>query len=155
MTILTFCIGSASKAGRRAALAALALAALLFGGCAAGTAWDYAEDPGVPVSARLADGTAFSARLVGLSDGSLVVDRSIPRSERLEVVRRRGREVVVEDGRVIGTPRDARGHDLVVRQRIPFAEFEDLRVATRAYFGWGSIIAAGLAYLAVTVVKDL
>jgi hypothetical protein len=141
--------------GRGSIVILLALLAALLGGCAAGTAWDYIDEPGVPVSARLSDGSTFSARLVALDDGALVVDRPIPKSERVEVVRRDGEELVLVDGAPIGGARATRAFDVVARQRIPFIEFDDLRVATRTYIGWGSLLAAGLAYMVVTFVEEL
>jgi len=136
-------------------LAALSVLVALLGGCAAVGGWDYVDEPGVTVAARLADGSTFSGRLVALEDGALVVDRSIPKTDRVEVVRRRGEEIVLDGGVAVGTARESRTFDIVARQKIPHGEFRDLRVATRTYFGWGSLIAAGLAFLVVTAVEEL
>lgn len=133
----------------------LLLVAATLGGCAAGAAWDYVEEPGVAATVRLEDGSRFSARLVGLESGALVVDRPVSKNDRVEVVRRNGEDVVLVDGVSIGEARETRAFDVVARQRIPFFDFKDIRVATRAYAGWGSLLAAGLAYMVVTFVEDL
>jgi len=43
----------------------------------------------------------------------------------------------------------------VVRERLAFFEIDDVRVVSRAYFGWGTAVAAVLAFLLVRVLQDI
>jgi hypothetical protein len=131
-----------------------ALAALVLAGCAGTSPDPLSEDPGVRVDVLLTSGEMFRANLMALEDGALVVERSRLRSENLSVVDRDGRQVVYVDGSPVGTAVMVRDVDVLVRERIGFFRIEDVRVVSRAYFGWGTAIAAVLAFFLVKVVEE-
>ncbi|MBN2564082.1 MAG: hypothetical protein JXB46_00065 [Candidatus Eisenbacteria bacterium] len=100
-------------------------------------------------------GETFRATLVALEDGALVVERSRIRGENLRVVDRDGRRVVYVDGAPVGTALAVREVDVLVRERIEFFRIEDISVISRAYFGWGTAVAAVLAYFLVKLLEDV
>ncbi len=139
---------SRTHAGRscRAVCAALLVAGLSFQGCAGAGGWRYSDEPGVRATVLLADGSRLSGTVVGFEQGAYLLDCSVAKSERLEVVRREGRDVAYEDGVAIGSAVEVRDFDVVVRRRIPLMDVEELRIATRTYVGWGTVIAAALSF---------
>jgi hypothetical protein len=124
-------------------------------GCAGTRTDPLSENPGVRVDVSLVSGEAFGATLVALEDGALVVERSRLKSERLTVRDRDGRQVVYVDGSPVGTAVMVRDVDVLVRERIEFFRIEDVRVVSRAYFGWGTAIAAVLAYFLVKILEEV
>jgi hypothetical protein len=92
--------------------------------------------------------------LIGLEDGALVVDHAIPKSENLEVVRRDGRDIVYVAGVATGEAVEVRDFDVVVREKFFRSEYDDARVTTRAYFGWGTAVAAVLGFLLVQLLEE-
>lgn len=50
---------------------------------------------------------------------------------------------------------EIRDVDVLVRERMDFFEIADVRVVSKAYFGWGTGIAAVLAFLLVRVLEDI
>jgi hypothetical protein len=147
------------KVGARARLSFMAgLSALLvsvLAGCAATTPENFVEEPGVPVRVRLTSGESMSGTLVGMEDGMLVVHHSVPKSTSVTVVRSGGTDIVNVHGTPIGTAVEVRDVDILVRERIAFFEVEDVGVVRKAYFGWGTAIAAGLAFALVQALEDL
>jgi len=127
----------------------------LAAGCAAGPGARFEDRIGVPVRVTLADSTSYGATLVGLKEGAYLVDREIPKSDELVVVRSGGQDFVEENGRVVGTAVEIRDFDVVVRQSVPPQAVTDLSVRTDAYFGWGTVIAAGLAFALVIAIEDI
>jgi len=109
----------------------------------------------VTVRIALTSGGAISGTLIGMEEGVLIVDRSVPKSSNVTVVRRDGVDIVYLDGIPIGTAMEIRDVDIVVRERRAFFEIDDVRVVSGAYFGWGTAIAAVLAFLMVRVLQDM
>jgi len=127
----------------------------MLSGCAATTPENFVEEPGVTVRIVLTSGDSFSGTLIGMDDGVLIVDRSVPKSSSISVVRDDDVDVVYRDGTPIGRAVEIRGVDIVVRERLAFFEIDDIRVVSKAYFGWGTAIAAVLAFLLVRVLQDM
>ena len=127
----------------------------MLSGCAATTPGSFVEEPGVTVRIALTSGDSISGTLIGMEDGVLVVDRSVPKSSSITVVRNGGVDIVYLDGTPIGTAVEIRDVDIVVRERLAFFEIDDVRVVSRAYFGWGTAVAAVLAFLMVRVLQDM
>ncbi len=136
-----------------ACLLAASLAAL--SGCAGTTPENFVEEPGVAVRIDLTSGGSMSGRLIGMEDGALVVERSVLKSTGVTVVRRDGVDVAYLHGAPVGTAVDVRAVDILVRERLAFFEMTDVRVVDKAYFGWGTGIAAVLAFLLVRVLEDM
>lgn len=149
-------IGTAKIGWVRAALVAL-LAALLAGlsGCAAGPGARFEDRVGVPAEMTLPDGNVMRGELVGVKNGSFLMDTEVPKSEELVVVRSEGGRFVEEEGRVVGTAVEVRDFDVVVRRSVAPEAVRDLTVRTRAYFGWGTGIAAALAFALVLAIEDI
>jgi hypothetical protein len=124
-------------------------------GCAATARHEFADDPGVTVRVRLASGGSVSGKLIGMEEGSLIVDHSVPKSPRVTVVRSDGSDIVYVDDAPVGTAVEIRDVDIVVRERLAFFEVADVHVVSKAYFGWGTGIAAVLAFLLVKVLEDV
>lgn len=86
------------EAARPAALAAavclLAASLVALPGCAGTSPDEFVEEPGVTVRIELTSGASMSGTLIGMEEGALVVDRSVPKSTGLEVVRRDGVDIV-------------------------------------------------------------
>ena len=127
----------------------------MLSGCAATTPGSFVEEPGVTVRIALTSGDAISGTLIGMEEGVLIVDRSVPKSSNLTVVRHDGVDIVYLDGTPIGTAMEIRDVDIVVRERRAFFEIDDVRVVSGAYFGWGTAVAAVLAFLMVRVLQDM
>ena len=127
----------------------------MLSGCAATTPENFVEEPGVTVRIVRTSGDSFSGTLIGMDDGVLIVDRSVPKSSDITVVRNDGVDVVYRDGTPIGRAVEVRGVDIVVRERLAFFEIDDMRVVSKAYFGWGTAIAAVLAFLLVRILQDV
>jgi len=144
---------------RLAALAYSAFFAAAFtvalSGCAATTPEQFVEQPGVTVRVITTEGREFSGTLMGMEEGVLVVDHSVPKSEGLTIVDRDGVRVALLHGAPLGRAVEVRDVDVVVRERLAFFEVEEVDVVTRAYFGWGTAIAAVLAFLLVKVLEDV
>jgi small nuclear ribonucleoprotein (snRNP)-like protein len=142
--------------GQRASavIATIILTTLLYG-CASTTPEDFVEEPGVTVRVMLKSGESMSGTLIGMDDGMFVVDHSIPKSTYVTVVRSRGVDVVQVHGVPVGTAVEIRDVDILVRERIAFFEIDDISVVRHAYFGWGTGIAAALAFALVHVFEDL
>jgi len=149
---------SGATAGRLLRLGGLLVAAALvsgaLSGCAGTSAWQFADEPGVPVRVELRYGGTLEGTLVGFEDGALVVDHALPKSENLEVVRMDGREIVYVAGVAMGEAIEIRDFDVVVRERLFPSEYDDARVRSRAYFGWGAAVAAVLAFLLVQLLEE-
>ena len=147
------------EAARPAALAAavclLAASLVALPGCAGTSPDEFVEEPGVTVRIELTSGASMSGTLIGMEEGALVVDRSVPKSTGLEVVRRDGVDIVYLHGAPVGTAVEIRDVDVLVRERMDFFEIADVRVVSKAYFGWGTGIAAVLAFLLVRVLEDI
>ena len=142
---------------RTAAIGAAVLSVALLtalSGCAGTTPAEFVEEPGVTVRVVLTSGGSMSGTLVGMDDGTLVVDHSIPKSPRVSVVRNDGADIVYVDDAPVGTAVEIRDVDILVRERLAFFEVADVRVVSKAYFGWGTGIAAVLAFLLVRVLED-
>ncbi|MCK4915356.1 MAG: hypothetical protein KAS89_04250 [Candidatus Eisenbacteria sp.] len=127
----------------------------MLSGCAATTPENFVEEPGVTVRIVRTSGGSFSGTLIGMDDGVLIVDRSVPKSSDITVVRNDGVDVVYRDGTPIGRAVEVRGVDIVVRERLAFFEIDDIRVVSKAYFGWGTAVAAVLAFLLVRILQDM
>jgi hypothetical protein len=138
-------------------IAAGLLAGLLttLSGCAATTPETFVEEPGVIVRIVLTSGDSMSGTLIGMDEGALVVDHSVPKSSHVTVVRSDGVDVVYLHGAPIGTAVSIREVDIVVREHLAFFEIADVRVVNRAYFGWGTGVAAVLAFLLVRILEDV
>lgn len=128
---------------------------MMLSGCAGTTPEKFVEEPGVTVRIVLTSGDSVSGTLIGMEDGVLIVDRSVPKSPHVTVVRNDGVDIVYLHGTPIGRAVEVRGVDIVVRERLAFFEIDDVRVASKAYFGWGTAIAAVLAFLLVRLLKDM
>ena len=127
----------------------------MLSGCAATTPGSFVEEPGVTVRIALTSGDSVSGTLIGMEEGVLVVDLSVPKSSNVSVVRKDGVDIVYMDGTPIGTAVKIRDVDILVRERLAFFEIDDVRVVSRAYFGWGTAVAAVLAFLMVRVLQDM
>ena len=127
----------------------------MLSGCAGTTPDSFVEEPGVTVRIALTSGDSISGTLIGMEEGVLVVDRSVPKSQSITVVRSAGVDIVYLDGAPIGRAVEIRDVDIVVRERFAFFEIDDVRVVSGAYFGWGTAVAAVLAFLMVRVLQDL
>ena len=132
-----------------------ALVALGLPGCAGTRVWEYAGEPGVPVTVELKYGGTLDGQLVGYEDGGLLVDHAIPKSEELEVVRKDGVDIVYVRGVAVGKAVEVRDFDVVVREKLFRSEYEDARVKSRAYLGWGTAIAAVLAFFLVKLLEEV
>lgn len=128
---------------------------LVLSGCAGTGPSNMVEEPGVTVRVIRTSGESFSGTLVGMDGGALVVDHSFPKSVHLSVVRQDGRDVVLHRGVPVGVAVEVRDVDIVVRERLAFFEVEDVEVVSRAYFGWGTGVAAGLAFFLVQILEDV
>ena len=151
---------SGRPAGRflqRAGALAFVLVVLqtLLAGCAATRPGEFVEEPGVTVLVTLKTGESFSGTMRGIERGSLVVDHSLPKSQYLSVVRKDGSDVVYLHDVPVGTAVEVRTVDVLVRERLDFFEVEDIQVATRVYFGWGTALSAAFAFLAVQILEDI
>jgi hypothetical protein len=136
-------------------LAALLLAAAaVLTGCAGTSTGVFSEEPGARVQVTMLSGESFPATLVSLEDGALIVERSRLRGEDLSVVDRDGRQVVYVDGSPVGTAVLIRDVDVLVRERLEFFMVKDVSVVSRAYFGWGTAVAAVLAFFLVHLLKE-
>ena len=93
-----------------------ALVALGLPGFAGTRVWEYAGEPGVPVTVELKYGGTLDGQLVGYEDGGLLVDHAIPKSEELEVVRKDGVDIVYVRGVAVGKAVEVRDFDVVVRE---------------------------------------
>jgi hypothetical protein len=142
-------VGKAARAG-----AVLALVVLL-AGCAAGPGARFEGRLGVPVRVTLADSTAYAATLHGLEAGALLLDREVPKSDDVVVVRSGGVDYVEMAGRVLGTAVEVRAFDIVVRESVAPEAVSRLDVRTRAYIGWGTAVAAVLAFALVLAIEDI
>ena len=127
----------------------------MLSGCAATTPGSFVEEPGVTVRIALTSGGTISGTLIGMEEGVLIVDRSVPKNTNVTVVRKAGVDIVYLDGIPIGTAMEIRDVDIVVRERRAFFEIDDVRVVSGAYFGWGTAVAAVLAFLMVRVLQDM
>lgn len=147
---------ASTRPGAPAVLVLLVVvAACLVSGCAGTAPSAFTEEPGVPVHVELEGGQTFSGTLIGIDGGAVLVERSVPKSQYVSVVRRDGRDVVYVDGVAVGTAVEVRGVDILVRERLGFFEIEEMEVVSRAYFGWGTGIAAVLAFFLVQILQDL
>lgn len=139
----------------RVVLTAAAVASLLLlTGCASLGMTDYAPEPGVSATIVTAQGESFSATFVGIEDGQVLFDRSYPKTESLMVVERGGEPVVLVGRLPVGTAVEIREFDVLVRERHPFSRFDEIRVATGAYFGWGALVGAALTYAFITLALE-
>lgn len=129
--------------------------AVALSGCAVAPGARFAESPGVPVRVELSYGGTLHGELVGYEHGALIVDHALPKSEHLEVVRKDGTDIVYVSGVAIGTAVEIRDFDVVVRQRLLSSEIEDAGVASRAYLGWGTAVAAVLTFLLVKLLEEV
>ena len=127
----------------------------MLSGCAATTPENFVEEPGVTVRIVRTSGDSFSGTLIGMDEGVLIVDRSVPKSSSITVVRNDGVDIAYRDGTPIGRAVEIRGVDIVVRERLAFFEIDDIRVVSKAYFGWGTAIAAALTFLLVQILQDM
>ncbi len=127
----------------------------MLSGCAATTPENFVEEPGVTVRIVRTLGDSFSGTLIGMDEGVLIVDRSVPKSSSITVVRNDGVDIAYRDGTPIGRAVEIRGVDIVVRERLAFFEIDDIRVVSKAYFGWGTAIAAVLTFLLVQILQDM
>lgn len=127
----------------------------MLSGCAATTPENFVEEPGVTVRIVRTSGDSFSGTLIGMDEGVLIVDRSVPKSSSITVVRNDGVDIAYRDGTPIGRAVEIRGVDIVVRERLAFFEIDDIRVVSKAYFGWGTAIAAVLTFLLVQILQDM
>jgi len=136
-----------------AVAAAMALAAAL-AGCAASVRPLFVPEAGVPVTVTTTGGERFSGRLISFERGGLVVDRSIPRSEELQVIKEDGRNIAYVRGTAVGEAVEIRDFDVAVRQTFRENELARTEVATRAYVGWGTAFAAVLSFFMVRVIAE-
>jgi hypothetical protein len=134
--------------------AAVVVAAGTLSGCAGAPAWRFADRPGVPVRVDLRYGDKIDGSLVGLEDGALVVDHALPKSEALKVVKMDGRDIVYVSGVAVGEAVEVRDFDVVVRERLFPSAYEDARVRSRAYVGWGTAVAAVLGFFLVQLLEE-
>ena len=146
---------AAGEAPRGIALVALLALTVTLCGCAGSSPESFVEEPGVTVRVVLTSGESMSGTLVGMEDGSLVFDRSIPKSPDVTVVRSDEIDIVYLRDVPIGRAVEVRDVDIVVRERLAFFEVADVRVVSRAYFGWGTGVAAVLAFLLVRLLEDI
>jgi hypothetical protein len=144
--------------GRRPAVVLAVLltaSSMAMSGCAGARPDPLSEEPGVRVHVSLVSGESFRATLVAIEEGALVLERSRVRSERLSVTDRDGTQVVYVDGSPVGTVVAVRDVDVLVRERVAFFRIEDVRVVSRAYFGWGTAIAAVMAFFLVKILEEV
>lgn len=139
---------------RLAGACAVAALAAVLSGCAAAPAWQFAEEPGVPIRVELKRGGTVGGELVGLEEGALLVDHSIPRSEDLQVVRRDSREIVYVSKVAVGEAVEIRDFDVVVRERFYPWEYDEAVVRSRGYVGWGTAVAAVLSFLLLQLLEE-
>ena len=139
----------------RAAAILSAVLVMILAGCASTRPDQFVEEPGVTVRVTTDDGRSFSGTLVGMEEGVLIVERSVPKSVALTVVDRDGREIALLDGVPLGEVTEVRDVDVLVRERLAFFEVEEVDVVSRAYVGWGTAIAAVLAFLLVKLLEDV
>lgn len=141
---------------RRLLLTALAAGVVVsLGGCAPGPAWQFADAPGVPVSVSVGEQGTATGTLVAYEDGAFIFERSYERGEDVEVLRRDGTDYVYVRGIVVGTLVEVRDFDVVTRQRISPGDVTTMGVKTRAYAGWGSVLAGVLTFFLVMVLGDV
>ncbi len=138
---------------RTAACIAAVSALSLLAGCA-GSGPLFVDEPGISADVSLTGGESISGRLMGYEDGALAIERAIPKSVDLVVVRRDGEEIAYVQNVPVGVAVEVRDFDVVVLQKIPLREIEDTEVATRALFGWGTAVAALLAFGLVQILQD-
>jgi len=153
--------GSAFRDGRSGrgacrwlAVAAVAVLAASLAGCAASARHLFVHEAGVPVTVTTTDGERFSGRLISFERGGLVVDHSIPRSQELQVAREDGRDIAYVRGAAVGEAVEIRDFDVAVRQTFREDELARTDVATRAYVGWGTALAALLSFFMVRVIAE-
>ncbi len=124
-------------------------------GCAMAPGWQFADDPGIPVSLSIRNQGIASGSLVAYEDGSFIFERKYDRGEDLEVLRVGDTDYVYVRGVVVGTAVEVRDFDIVTRQRISPREVGAVDVKTRAYAGWGSALAGVLTFFLVMVLEDV
>ena len=127
----------------------------MLSGCAATTPEEFVKEPGVTVRIILTSGDTVSGTLIGMDEGVLIIDRSIPKNTNVTVVRNDGVDIVYLRGTPIGRAVEIRDVDIVVRERLAFFKIDEVRVVSRAYFGWGTAIAAVLALLLTRILQDM
>ena len=137
-----------------AACAVAGFAAAVLSGCAGAPAWQFADEPGVPVQVELRHGGTFDGKLIGFEDGALLVDHAVLKSEDLEVVRKDGRDIVYVSRVAVGEAVEIRDFDVVVRERFFPWEYDEVLVKSRGYFGWGTAVAAVLAFFLVQLLEE-
>jgi hypothetical protein len=138
----------------RLAACVCAVAALgLLAGCA-GSGRLFVDEPGISADVALTDGEVISGRLMGYEGGALVIERALVKSEELTVVRKNGEAIAYVQNVPMGVAVEVRDFDIVVRQKIPLRNVEDAEVATRTLFGWGTAVAALLAFGLVQILQD-
>lgn len=137
-----------------AVIVLLAPAIAFLSGCASGRGSRFVREEGVPITVAMDDGSETGGTLVSYAGGALIVDRSFPKNERLRVVKIDDRDIVLLDGVEIGVPVEIREFDIVVRGPIPLDSVEEARVRTKAYYGWGTLVSAVLAYGLMTLLED-
>jgi hypothetical protein len=147
-------IRAAGPVGPARIVALMSVAVVALSGCAGAPAWQFADRPGVPVRVDLRYGGAIDGSLIGFEEGTLIVDHALPKSEALEVVRMDGRDVVYVSGVPVGDAVEVRDFDVVVREKLFASEYEDARVRSRAYVGWGTAIAAVLGFFLVQLLEE-
>jgi hypothetical protein len=124
-----------------------------FYGCAVAPGAQFVDEAGVQVDVQLTDGASLSGRLVSMDSDALAIEHALTKNEYTSVVRKGGEEVVVVAGRTVGRAVEAREFDIVVRERFRHRDVEELRFASRAYVGWGTLVAAALSYALIKVVE--
>jgi hypothetical protein len=140
--------------GRRLSLRCALILSVAIGGCAPTPGWQFADEPGVPASLSVRNQGVTSGSLVGYEDGSFVFERAYDRGEDIEVIRVAGTDYVYDRGVVVGTAVEIRDFDIVTRQRVSPRDVGSLDVKTRAYAGWGTVVAGVLAFFLVMVLED-
>ena len=103
---------------------------------------------------RLVVVSALGGELVGFEDGALVVDHALPKSEDLEVVRKDGTDIVYVSRVAVGEAVEIRDFDVVVRERLFPWEYDEALVRSGGYFGWGTAVAAVLAFFLVQLLEE-
>ena len=146
--------GIASLVRLGGACAVVGFVAGALSGCAGAPAWQFADEPGVPVSVELRYGGTLGGELVGFEDGALVVDHALPKSEDLEVVRKDGTDIVYVSRVAVGEAVEIRDFDVVVRERLFPWEYDEALVRSGGYFGWGTAVAAVLAFFLVQLLEE-
>lgn len=125
-----------------------------FSGCAVAPRARFVDEAGVQVDVQLTDGESLRGQLVSMDSDALAIEHALTKNEYTSVVRRGGEEVVVVAGRTVGPAVEAREFDIVVRERFRHRNVEELRFASRAYVGWGTLVAVGLSYALIKVVES-